>query len=231
MAKFLPGPSVGAVSGSIGGTVFSRNRYGAYTRNRAMVTRQTSNAAMNAKARLANISAAWRDETAATKLAWQTWALNNPITDALGQKQTLTGHAAYVGLNTRLHLAGQTLLTVPPIVAAPAPLTALTATWDIGAGDFELVFTPTPIGAAERLWISAAVVNSAGINYVENLMKFIKVSAAAQATDYDISADLALRFGTLTVGQKCVVDVCVLDEDTGLISTPMRVSGTIVSTP
>lgn len=229
--KFTPGPTIAAASGSVGGTVFSHNRYGAYTRNRAIPTKQTSVYAMNAKARLSNISAAWRDETAATKLAWQTYAQNNPITDALGQKQILTGHAAYVALNTRLHLAGATLLIVPPIVAAPSPLLTLSATWDIGAGAFELAFTPTPLAANERLWVTGCVVDSVGINYVENLMKFIKCTAAAQATNVDLSTDIAARFGTLAVGQKIVLDAAILDDDTGLLSTPTRVSGVVVSTP
>jgi hypothetical protein len=185
---------------------------------------------MNAKARLANISAAWRDLTDAQKLAWVTFANNNPITDTLGQKQNLTGHAAYVAINTRLHKSGDTLLTVPPIVTAPDPLTTLTATWDIGAGNFALTFAPTPLGANNRLWVLAAVTDSAGINYVQNLRKLVTVTAKNQATGLDTQSAIEGRFGTLAVGQKVTIDAAVLDSTTGLLSTPMRVSGLVVST-
>jgi len=228
--KYLPGPTIGAARGSVGGSTYSMNRYGPYIRNRAMITVQTSTFAMSAKARLANISAAWRDEDPPTKLAWANFAAQNPITDSLGQKQILTGHAAYVGINTRLHLAGETMLILPPIVAAPTPLLTLTGTWNIGAGAFELAFTPSPIGANEHLWIRAAVTNSSGIQYVQNLMKHITVSAAAQTTLLDTQYDISLRFGTLVVGQVVTLDAMVFSDTTGLLSTPMRVRGTIVST-
>lgn len=229
--KLTPGPLAAEMSGSIGGTTFSRNRYGAYTRVRAIPVIVTSTAAMNAKARLANVSAAWRDLTAAQKLAWNNWAVENPITDALGQRQALTGHAAYVGINTRLHLAGDTLLTVPPVTIAPDPLLTLSGSWDIGAGNFALTFTTTPLGADDRLFCQAAVVDSAGINFVENRLKLVKVTAKAQATGLDLQADIEARFGTLAVGQKVIVQCSVFSSVTGLLSTPMRCEGTVVTTP
>lgn len=230
MAKVMHGTLAGAVSGSVGSETYSRNRYGAYVRNRAKPIIPVTEYSLNAKARFGGQSARWADVNADSRAAWTTWAQTNPVMDRLGQSQVLTGHAAFVGLNSRLNLAGAAEIDVPPLGAAPAALTTLTGTFDAGAGDFELAFTPTPLGANERLWVQAAVVDRVSINYVKNLLKLIVISAAAQATDYDIQAAVIARFGGLIVGQKIVVMASVFNDLTGLLSTPRMVSGVITST-
>lgn len=230
MAKVMHGTLAGQVSGSVGAETYSRNRYGAYVRNRAKPVVPVTEFVLNAKARLSAESARWNTLDADERLAWQTWAQTNPITDRLGQSQILTGHAAFVGINTRLAFAGNSVIDVPPVAAAPVALTTLTGTWDIGAGDFELAFTPTPLGATEKLWVQAAVVDRAGINFVKNLLKVVVVSAAAQATGYDTQAAIESRFGALAVGQIVVVMASVFSTATGLLSSPRMVRGTVVTT-
>jgi len=230
MAKIRGGALVGEISGSIGSTVFSHNRGGAYIRNRSIPTTVTSAAALAAKAFLASASSAYASLTAAQKLSWQSWADNNPIFDSFGEKRILSGHQAYVQINRRILQAGDTQLADPPLGVAPDGLTTLTGTWDIGAGSFELAFAPTPLAANQRMWTQAAVVNSAGIKYVSNLLRLVEISSAAQATGYDIQAAIEARLGTLQVGQYVHVQLAVYDEDTGLLSRPIRTSGVVVTT-
>lgn len=230
MAKFTPGPTVAAVSGSIGGTTYSRNRYGAYMRFRAKPVIATSAAATQAKNFMTAASQAWRGLTAAQRLQWGTWAQGNPIIDNLGMPQILQGNSAYCRLATRLLQMGQALPTAPPSEAAPDALATMTITADIGAGTSEIAFTATPLAAGLRLWGYFAVVDSAGITYVQNLRKLCVISDAAQATDYDYQTDVEARFGTLSVGQVVIADVAVADEDTGLISGFLRAQATVVTT-
>lgn len=230
MAKFTPGPMVAAVSGSQGGTVFSRNRYGAYTRFRAVPITSTTDAAVAAKAALAAASQAWQGLTADQKQAWAAWARSNPITDKLGQAQTLTGHAAYSGNHARALSLAVTPITDPPIIAAPAPISTITQSCDIGAGTFDLTFTPTPTGAAEKLWLRVAIVDSAGITYVQNLLKFVGVSGAAQASPFDHQTLVEARFGTLIVGQSVHTEVRVVSTASMLLSAPIKVVTVIVTT-
>lgn len=228
--KYTPGIAIGAASGSIGGTVFSRNRYGVYTRTRAIPVNPQTIHQQNARSRLSTYSALWQTLTSAQQLAWKTWAGENPVTDSLGQQQVLTGQVAYVGINTRLHQAGDTALSLPPIDPAPAGLLSLTGTWDIGAGAFALTFTTAPLGADERLWCQAAVVDSAGISYVANLLKAVKIEAKATATGVDLQSDIEGRFGSLQVGQSVHVWASVFDSTTGLLSVPLSVSGLVTTT-
>lgn len=228
--KFTPGPTIAAASGSIGGTVFSRNRYGAYTRNRAIPVSPNTAYQAAAKQYLAQASQNWRDLTDAQRLQWATWAQSNPVTDNLGQSQILQGNSCYVMLATRMLQAGQSLPTAPPATAAPAALLSLSSTFDVGAGTTALTFTATPLGAAERLWMYAAVTNSAARVYIKNLRKLVTISNTAQATGFDWQANVETRFGTLVAGQVVTLEAAVLDQTTGLISAFRRTSGTIVST-
>jgi len=228
--KYTPGIAIGAASGSIGGTTFSRNRYGAYTRVRAIPVNPNTLPQQNARSRLSTYSALWQTMTSSDQLAWKNWAEQNPITNSLGQQQVLTGQAAYVGVNTRLHQAGDTALTVPPLEPAPAGLLTMSGTWDIGIGTFLLSFTATPLAADERLWIQAAVVGSAGITYVKNLLRVIDITAAAQTTDIDTQTDIEAVFGSLGVGMSVHIWASVFGTGTGLLSTPLSTKGVVVST-
>ena len=228
--KYTPGPMIGAASGAIGGQVASRNRYGAYFRTRAIPVASGTVPALAAKALLAAASQAWGGLTDAQRLAWRTYASTNPITDALGQSQVLSGHAAFVGIYARVSGSGGTVFDVPPVAAPPDSLLTLSATWDIGAGDFALTFTTAPTAAGCKLRIEAAVVDSAGITYVENLLKLVGYSGAAQATGFDPQTLIEDRFGGLMAGQYVHLRISVIDTATGLISAPRIVSGVVVST-
>ena len=230
MAKIRMGPLVGQASGSIGATTFSRNRFGTYVRLRSIPTVSTTPAASAVKAALGNVSQLWAGLTDAQRLQWVNYALANPVVDSLGQPQALTGHTAFVQLNARLYQHGDTLIDSPPVGAGPAPLTAVSLSLDIGAGAFSLIFAASPVPANVGYDMDAAVVDSAGINYVENLMRRITTIAAAQATPYDFQSDIEAIFGTLQVGQKVVVRVRSYDIVGGLVSVPLRASGLVITT-
>jgi hypothetical protein len=230
MAKFTPGALAGRISGSVHSQVFSRNRYGAYIRARSVPTNPDTAYQQAIRSFLSTYSAAYGALTDAQRAAWVSYAQQNPITDSLGERQVLTGHAAYIGLNSRIAQAGESAITDPPIGNAPVGLLTLSHVVDIGLGGCSITFTATPLAADDMLYVQAAVVNSSGINYVKNLLKLVVITAKAQATGYDHEADLVARFGTLIVGQKVVIQCSVLDSATGLLSIPLRAETLVVST-
>lgn len=229
MAKFTPGPFVSQVSGSIGGTTFSRNRGGQYTRARAIPVTSTTPEALAAKARLSTASSAWQNLTAGQRDAWKFWATANPSINTLGMSIILTGQQAFVGNHTRMVLAGQTTLVAPPIIAAPVSLTSAVQDGDEGAGDVDLTFAATPLGASEYIWLLACITNSAGINYVQNLLRFCGVSAAAQTSPWDNESAIEARLGTLVVGSTLTVMPRVFSSASGLLSQPIRASVVITT--
>lgn len=218
-------------SGAMGGIVYSRNRYGAYIRARSIPVKSMTAPALAAKARLSTISQGFQSLTSAQKSAWSTWAETNPVVDVFGEKQVLSGAAAYIGINTRLNLLSVAPISVPPLVTAPIALKTLSLTGDIGAGNFGAVFTTSPLAASTVLWIKACVLDSPGISYVQNLLKLVDFSGAAQASPYDFQTALESRFGTLQVGQVVVAEIAVASTVTGLLSQPLRAQVVVSSTP
>lgn len=117
MAIIIPGVAISQASGRVGGTIFSRNRGGAYIRNGSKPSVVTTPYAQTIKAILANFSAQWQDLTAEQREAWTEWATQNPITNRLGQQRTLSGHGAFVQINARLAAAGGASLTDPRLAS------------------------------------------------------------------------------------------------------------------
>lgn len=230
MAIFTAGPVAGQISGRVGAIVFSHNKGGPYIRNGTIPITSTTDPALAAKARITAASQAFRSLTTAQIQSWVVWAATNPVVNRLGKQITLSPISAYIQLNTRLLADGQAMISVPPLIPPPDPLLTYSQTYDIGVGAFAATFTATPLGANEKLWIEATVVDSAGIVHVENMLRWIGNSAAAQASPFDQESLVVARFGTLQVDQQVHFKLRVFDNATGLISAPLRASGAVVST-
>jgi len=230
MAIFTSGPAVAEISGSVSGTTFSRNRGGAYMRQRAIPVASTTQYALDAKNRVSILSNAWAGLTDAQRQAWTIFAQQHPSLNRLGRSITIPPLAYYIRINSRLLAASEAAIDDPPAAPAPQPLTSLTLAADIGAGNVDLTFAATPLAANEHLWVQACVVSNASITYIKNYLKLVAVSAAAQASAFDIETALATRFGTLQVGQEIHVLVSVFDDETGLLSGPLHDQATIVQT-
>ncbi len=230
MAKIKLGPMAAQISGSIAGTVFSRNRGGTYIRNRAIPTDPNTSAQQNVRAILASQSQSWADLTDAQRAAWENWASQNPVIDVLGASILLSGHQAFVQLNSRLDLDDQTVLLVPPIINAPLALDTVLQDGDIGVGDVDLAFTATPLDANIKLWMQAAVINSPGITYIRNRLRFIGTSAAAEVSPFDNKTLIQTVFGALIVDQTLHVRVSTFDTTTGLLSVGLQSRVVITTT-
>lgn len=229
MAKIVYGSLAGAVSGALGNDVFSHGRHGAYIRRRVIPTSVLNVNTLKVKNILTVVSRLWGALEPEKQAAWQTWANSHPITDRLGQKQTLFGAGAFNELNCRLLLAGDSVISLPPAVAPPAPLTTLTAVADASTHTCALTTSPSPLGAANRLWINVAILNSPGAKYMENAFKLVDVSSKNQSTGIPIGGYIETRFGTLLETEKYVIRVCVFDSTTGLLSAPKDFRGAVVA--
>ena len=117
-------PVIAAGSGSIGGCVWSRNRYGQYLRNRSIPVNPGSVYQDVVRAALGALSIAWVNElTDPERSAWDTYAAAVPTTDALGATRFILGINWYVAINTLRIQAGMARLDAAPI---PQTRTSLT---------------------------------------------------------------------------------------------------------
>jgi len=230
MALLKDGGIAGQLSGRLGSIVFARNRYGSYIRNGTIPITSTTEYAIEAKARMTRATQNWQDRSAAEKKAWTHFAQSNPVPNRLGDMRELTGHAAYVGNQIRRELCGFGALATPPITPPPEPFTSISLNADIGAGNVEIVFAPTPTPALTHILLLACKTNSNGINYVENLKRFCGVAAPDQASPWDIEALITARLGAITEDQTLTVFAAKFSSETGLLSAYLRSSAVVVDT-
>jgi hypothetical protein len=228
MAIFIPGVAVSQASGRVGGTIFSRNRGGAYMRNGSIPTTVTTLFAQSIKAVTAAQSQAWAGLDEGEREQWAEWAAQNPVINRLGQSRTLSGHQAYVQINARLLYAGFSAITSPPVGAAPAPFVPGVITAEAGPSVATVAYTPTPAPTGVAVQAFAYLANSPGVRYVKNRLALVTTSDAAAASPLDIAEDVEARFGTLQAGQTLHIALRALDSTSGLVSGVFYASETVV---
>lgn len=109
MAIFTPGGTVAAVSGSVGGVTYSRNRGGAYMRTRAIPVDPGSTFQNAVRFLVAQLTSRWLDTlTASQRAAWDNYALNVELPNPLGAPRNVGGLAMYVRSNVPRLQASET---------------------------------------------------------------------------------------------------------------------------
>lgn len=220
MAIFTPGPAVGQISGRVGGSVFSHNKGGMYIRNGTIPTTVQTLKALKYKRALSAYSAAYANLTVEQRQAWVEYAANHPVTNRIGRSHTLNPLNWYIKLNTRLGVAGDTPLALPPAIAGPVGAVITDVTVAVTGPVATVTLDTTPLGADYRAWIRAARVQSGAITNVRNKLTEIVITAKDVASPIDISAALIAELGTLQAGDWYHVECRVLDTTTGLMSGP-----------
>jgi hypothetical protein len=187
MAKIQFGSGIAAISGRTAGTVFSRNKGGAYMRRFSKPTNPSSPAQDIARNRLATASAYWKTMTDAMRDAWSSYALTHPILDRLGASLNLSGHQAFVKVTANRLIMGDPIAAETPvdpeffnpvIVVAEGEFAASNAALDLRSGCL------IPAGGQFALWASPP--SSPGVTNTqsqERLVKAVTVVAELEAAE------------------------------------------------
>jgi len=91
------------ISGSVGGTTWSHNRYGAYKRNRSVPVNPNTDRQVAIRNAVRALTIGWQNTlTEAQRGQWDTYAANVAWINHLGQSVYLTGMNHYVRSNTTM---------------------------------------------------------------------------------------------------------------------------------
>ena len=234
MAKVSFGGGVASASGKLGGTVFSRNKGGAYFKNWVVPTNPQTAKQQSQRALLAQKSAAWRGITTEERTSWQTWANDNPILDRLGNSIILTGAQAYIKININRTNASDpaTQADTPSSAVFTADIidTASALTCEIAA---EFLRIPLGTGAAADQIIFSHLSEpvSAGVSNTNSNMRLIDVvtlSAGDISNGYfDLYTEYVAYIGAITGKAGFRINAALQEYDEGMFSTPAKITGTI----
>lgn len=202
MAKIRFGEVVADARGSIDGITYSRNRFGAYARNRVAPVQPRTPFQLAVRETFAQLSQQWRALSEAERLDWSTLGEQIERTDSLGNTYTLTGLQAFMDVNLNRSTLGEAATSsAPALDTIPGILTA-TITEAI-PGQLDVNYTASGGAATNRFLVFATAPVSQGRNFFSNSeYKFIDDFAGNAASPVDIEAAYLARFPAPDTGQK-----------------------------
>lgn len=226
MAKYKGGLA-GTISGTVGGSTFSKD---GTLRNKPNPSNKQTQAQLNQRGLQTLISQAWRSITEANRLAWNSVGAAFSITDVFGDTLPLKGIALYSKLNQNLMQVGSPMIDVPPnpTGGGEAPtLSSLAAA--AGAGTLSLAYTPTPQPTGYALQVWATVGKSAGVKFVGSSYKLISIVQPADASPLAMGTDYTDVFGSMIEGTTIFVKVQSINVATGETGSIQTISTVVAA--
>lgn len=221
MAKIKMTAIVADIRNKLNGTVFAKNRGGAYMRTKVTpVNRQTVDQA-NVRNSLGSRSQAFRGLTQEQIQAWNNAVDNFKSTDIFGDIKAPSGINLYVKLNTNLDRVGVAAISTPPLPGSVAAVTAVSGEADVSDNKFDVIFAPTPVPAGTAFVISATKQKSPGQSFFGGQYTDIAVVDAAGTSPADIFAAYTAKYGSLIAGQKIGIRVQAINKVTGQAGIPL----------
>lgn len=228
MAKIVLSALLTDISGKSGGTVFSKNKGGAYLKNRVVPSNPQTAKQIGVRSRISSLSQAWKSLTSEQQAAWQGATPSFQYVNNLGQLRSYTAQALFMALNSSIRAGNPSaaLLTSPPAPAAITNVvpTALNFLVDTGNPDtVDITFAPT-VPSGHTVLVQATRGLSPGVTRPsQSFFRQIGVIPAAGTSPVDMVTEWAAEFGSAAVGQKVFVKFVTL-----LNATGQRVEGGMV---
>jgi len=217
LVKF--GGGVSGMSGKLGGTVFARNKTGAYARNWVNPINPNTTSQQTVRANFADLISGWKDLSRADQQAWETMAPQYPYTNRLGEASEYSGQQLYNHLNMNLKVIGATILDAPLVPQTFSTTVVSTLTMTLTAGSLttgDLVLSAVGV-ATESVIVEMTTWLSGGITKpAKGLFKQVLIEAdASSSATIDVSTDYVTLFGEPELGAKIFARAYLINENTG----------------
>lgn len=189
--------------GKIGGTVASKNRNGAYLRNKVTPVNRNTPKQSQARNRLAVISKAWSGTLSeAQRQEWNGIVEHYQKTNIFGDTVKPTGKNLFTGLNVNLMNIEEDMILSPLMPQELGEITKLSVNPTVTA--FEFGMSTANIADDTVLEIWATPPQTVGTNFVKSQFRLIGTYPvpADDTEQVDIFADYNARFGGYSAGEK-----------------------------
>lgn len=222
MASIKTSGSIAVIRGSQGGTVYSQNANGAYTRNRSKASNPNTTKQRSQRNIFGGISRTWRTLNESSQDTWISQAPNYPYVNRLGESSIYTGFQLFQAINGRLLGIGEPFLEA---IGAPETLPFIQSIeyniGDVSASElnFHAIFSDltSVVPAGTKLVVWATIFKSAGF-YRPKKSDFRKATVLNATTDVDaenLFASVTAISGAPTVGKIQYVQFQLVSTVTG----------------
>lgn len=227
MALITPGPLVTVISGSQGGTTFSRNRYGMYTRNRTKPINPNSARQISARERFNTLATYWRDTlTQPQRDAWDTYAAGTNWQNRVGQVVQLTGMNHFIRSNNFRLVAAKAVVPAAPLVfGLPAQEDLWSHATDSVAQQVTVTYTfPTDVDDQDYFFYQGKPVDGSRVFFAGPWRLAVTVFGNNGAPP--VSPKISASSYVVSAGQKSFLYCRRLDDDMRL-TEPFRLVATV----
>lgn len=227
MAKVKFTAVVADMRNKLNGSVFARNRGGAYVRTKVTPLNPQSVRQVAARNLLTSLAQGFRSLSQEQITAWNEAVSQWQTTDIFGDLVSPTGLALYVRLNSNIKNGDGTIISNPPAPVGAAALTDLELTAAVTGDTFDINFDPATVPADHTLYIESTSMLSPGINNANSKFRFIAIAAATTPSPYDAYNSQTAKFGALVAGQKVYVRCKLINIITGEVSLALKASAIV----
>ena len=233
MALIKMGALAQDVRGSLNGTVFSRNRGGAYVRSKVSPVQPVSHWSSAVRQGFKAVSQRWATTlTDAQRADWIAFANLHPFVNVFGDSIVLSGVAMFQAVNQRVRLCGGAWLDDAPETFVVGDLGSVSVVATAAGGVYTAVSVlaenPVPYGGG--LTVMMTQVTPAGRQIQKNDYRLInQVSRVVFASGVDFHSDVLTRFPAERVRAGDIVGFLVapIDLSTGAIGPGVSVRVTV----
>ena len=218
MAKVKFSALVSEMRNKLNGSVFARNRGGAYLRTKVTPNNPKTTAQVQARNLLAQFSQSWRSLTQAERDSFSAAVGQWTRTDIFGDVVNPTGATLYIRLNINISLAGGSAITTAPQPIGADALSSITIVADVSSNAVDVTFAPGTVPTLHTLYIELTPQVSAGVNNVNSQFRFIKTVPTTGTTPASLFTEYTAKFGGLVAGSKIAARAKFIRFDTGEVS-------------
>lgn len=221
------------VRGSLNGTVFSRNRGGAFVRTKVSPVQPVTPFNTRSRQIFSTISQRWSQElTDAQRAGWDAFAATHTFINVFGDQIVLSGIAFYQSVNRRNLEAGEAYIdTAPPSFNVDdIGATAITATAVAGALTVFTITIGRVLVGNEGLYVFVTPPLIGARTPQKNDFRLVVSPTTGLFTlPATIFAAVNTRFTPLAwaAGDRIAARIAILDPDTGAISPPVQLNVTV----
>lgn len=217
LVKF--GGGVAGISGKIGGTVFARNKSGAYARNWVSPINPNTTKQQAERSTFASLVSTWKGLTAANQTAWTDMAPQYPYQNRLGEQSEYSGQQLYMHLNRNLQVVNIALLVTPRVPGVFSSATVSTLEMELTANVLttaEIVLTAAGL-STESVIVEITSSVSGGITKpAKGLFRQVLINGdASTGPTFDFVSEYIALYGNPLVGDKIFARAWMINEDTG----------------
>lgn len=217
MALFLSDRLTSA-SGSVGGTTYSHNRFGLYTRARRKPVNPNTPAQQAQRTAFSGASAGWRALTQPQRDAWSAYAASTPVKNALGQTVFLTGAQQYTASASFLGRLALTPVSAGPTTPGRIDIGTPTVTATAASGgEFDLNDLPNP-GTNVHVALFVGNPQSAGVLFFNGPYQLVQADVPTGGS-ITISPITGRNGLPLVVGQRIPWRLAGVNSTTGVLTT------------